>query len=301
MKLFTIVSFVVLSFVLKAQNLSEYEIRVKKADSLFQLKDYKRAGLAYSFAFRSNNGYATNYDSYNALCSWSRAGNNDSAFFQLSYLIKFFNFNDIDRIEQDENLTNLRKDKRWAFYKEIVKDKSKYKPVRKTLDSILVEDQKYRMMLDSINRKYGSESVESIKLWKTIQNTDSLNLIEVKKIIYKHGWLSKEQVGDDANTTLFLVIQHSDLKTQEEFIPVMKKAVVDGKADGSHLALLIDRIEMRNGRKQIYGSQVQEFGGQSSVYPIEDEKNVNKRRAEVGLGKLEDYLLYFGISYTLPK
>ena len=32
-----------------------------------------------------------------------------------------------------------------------------------------------------------------------------------------------------------------------------------------------------------------------------DEVNVNKRRASVGLGPLEEYAKYFGVDYVLPK
>jgi len=36
------------------------------------------------------------------------------------------------------------------------------------------------------------------------------------------------------------------------------------------------------------------------VAPIEDEPNVNKRRASVGLEPLEDYARHWDIEYKLP-
>ncbi len=44
---------------------------------------------------------------------------------------------------------------------------------------------------------------------------DSLNLQKISQILDKYGWVGAEKVGEKANQTLFLVIQHADLKTQK--------------------------------------------------------------------------------------
>ena len=44
-------------------------------------------------------------------------------------------------------------------------------------------------------------------------------------------------------------------------------------------------------KKQIYGTQFRKDNGNMVPYPIEDALNVNKRRKEVGLGTLEDYMI----------
>lgn len=68
------------------------------------------------------------------------------------------------------------------------------------------------------------------------------------------------------------------------------------------MAMMQDRILMREGKKQIYGSQVvYNKTGEQIFYPIEDETNVNIRREKVGLQPLEEYAKYFGIDYKLPK
>ena len=55
--------------------------------------------------------------------------------------------------------------------------------------------------------------------------------------------------------------------------------------------MLQDRILMRQGKKQIYGSQVVfTKNGVQEFYSIEDEKNV-------GLHPIEEYAKYFGIDY----
>lgn len=99
------------------------------------------------------------------------------------------------------------------------------------------------------------------------------------------------------------VIQHSDLETREKYLPMLREAVKNGKALSMHLALLEDRVALGQGKKQIYGSQIHrdQKTGQWFVAPIEDEKNVNTRRASVGLEPLEVYLKHWNIDYKIPQ
>ncbi|MBI5538528.1 MAG: hypothetical protein HY951_00580 [Bacteroidia bacterium] len=173
---------------------------------------------------------------------------------------------------------------------------------KEILDSIYNSDQKYRNMLDSIFQKYGKESEEYKGIWNKININDSINLTKVISILDKYGWLGDNLVGKKGNSALFLVIQHSDLKTQEKYKPMMENAVKNGQASAASFALLTDRIEMGKGKPQIYGSQVQ--GNRTNgykLYPIFDEINVNIRRKEVGLQPLEEYLKQWNIEYKIPK
>jgi len=179
--------------------------------------------------------------------------------------------------------------------------KNQYVKLTEDLERIFESDQSLRMIVDSVEQKYGFESEETQAIWQKIHENDSINLIKVDSIISKYGWLGADKIGEKGNTALFLVIQHSDLKTQEKYLPIMKDAVKRGNANGSELALLIDRIEMFNGRPQVYGSQIQYIDGKYTIYKIIDEKNVNKRRAEVGLQPLEEYVKLWNIDYRLPE
>jgi hypothetical protein len=132
---------------------------------------------------------------------------------------------------------------------------------------------------------------------------DSCNLVQVKVLLEKYGWMGRSMIGDKANSALFLVIQHADLKTQLKYFPLLQKSAELGESRLSNVALMQDRILMRQEKKQIYGSQVvyDEVTGAPKFYPIEDEKNVNVRRAKIGMTPLEEYAKFFGIEYNLPK
>lgn len=82
----------------------------------------------------------------------------------------------------------------------------------------------------------------------------------------------------------------------------MQEAADKGEMEKGNLALLLDRIRIRKGQKQLYGSQVHvdSDGKPDGFEPIEDEPNVNKRRAEVGLPPLETYAQHWGFEYKLP-
>ena len=136
-----------------------------------------------------------------------------------------------------------------------------------------------------------------------VTEQDSLNEIEVIKIIEEKGWVGKSLVGGQANMTLWLVIQHAPLETQEKYLPLLKESVLKGESQGSHLALLEDRIQMRNGKPQTYGSQIttDEKTGKQVVYEIWEPEYVNQRRKEVGLGSIEDYVKKWGIEWTIEQ
>ncbi|GCC50667.1 hypothetical protein SanaruYs_08850 [Chryseotalea sanaruensis] len=171
------------------------------------------------------------------------------------------------------------------------------------LHLIREDDQKYRAQLESIQTNYGWESKEMKDLWKIIEKKDSLNLIKIEAILGKYGWLGSEIIGESGNSTLFLVIQHSDIETQVKYLPMMRDAVKNGKAKASSLALLEDRVALRLGNKQIYGSQVSWNMKTNEYYilPLDDPDNVDKRRAAVGLQPLGDYVSNWNLKWDIEQ
>jgi len=241
----------------------EYSDFVKKADSLYKAKDYKNAAFTFSLAFKANNWLGSNTDRYSAARSWALANNPDSAFFQLYRIATKGGYSDYNYFTTDQDLNSLHTDKRWQSLLDIVKQnkekadaKLKYKPLVQELDSILNEDQKCRIQIDTIEKKYGWESIQMKAHLKLINKIDSINLLKVKAILDKYGWLGADVIGANGNLTLFLIIQHSDQLTQQKYLPMMREAVKNGKAWGGNLALLEDRVALGQGRRQIYGTQV---------------------------------------------
>ena len=170
------------------------------------------------------------------------------------------------------------------------------------LENIYDEDQKYRLQLSDIESKYGYRSKEMDDQWDLIKQKDDENLVIVKEILNSSGWLGKEEIGVKANMALFLVIQHGDFETQKMFVPVMRDAVLRSKAKAGNLALLEDRLALKEGRGQIYGSQIIRFDDLGyQVSPLLDPSKVDERRAEVGLGTLQEYISNWNMEWDLEE
>jgi hypothetical protein len=175
--------------------------------------------------------------------------------------------------------------------------------LERELEQIFYADNQPRLRADTIAKQYGynSSGVQSINT--EMRKADSINVIKIERILDKYGYPGKKLVGDKQSITAWLVIQHAPLALQEKYLPMMEAAAAIGELDKSSLALLIDRIRIRKGQKQLYGSQVHigSTGKPDRFEDIEDEANVNKRRLTMGLPPLEEYAKHWGIEHTLPK
>jgi hypothetical protein len=283
----------------------EYNALTKSAYSLYEQRDYKKSATTYSEAFKASGGNALPSDHYNAACSWALAGHGNSAFFHL----RKSNFADYVHVSSDSDLASLHSDKRWNDLLALIKvNKEKAevnfnKPLVAELEKIFDEDQLVRKEIPVISAKYGWEFKEMKAHWKVMGKVDSINVIKVRAIIDKQGWLGKDVIGGRGNATLFLVIQHSDLQTREKYLPIMRETVKNGNAKADHLALMEDRAALEHGKRQIYGSQIHKDPDTQKSYlaPLDDPDNVDKRRASVGLEPLTEYLKNYNIIWDVEK
>jgi hypothetical protein len=168
---------------------------------------------------------------------------------------------------------------------------------------IYQDDQELRLQKLDLIDALGHASIEVEQINKSITSKDSTNVIKVTKIIDEQGWLGQNIVGKEGNSTLFLVIQHASLETQIKYLPLLKQAVDSGNAEPQSLALLRDRIAIRQGEKQIYGSQIG-YDHESKSYfvrPVQDPENINNRRTLMGLMPIEEYVAMWDILWDPLK
>lgn len=292
---------------LPGQDQARYDELVIKAFTLYEEKDYKASGATYSAAFEALGWKGNSHDRYNAACSWALAGVPDSAFFQLKRIAEHMDYANLKHITGDPDLYSLHGDKRWEEVVALVKANKERleanydKPLVAKLDSVYEEDQGLRNQIAEVEATYGRDSKEMKAHWRRIWVADSLNQIKVLRVLDERGWLGPDVVGPTGNSALFLVIQHADLATQEKYLPLMREAVKDGRAYGNNLALLEDRVLMRNGKRQLYGSQIgrDPKSGEYYLSPLEDPDHVDERRASVGLGPLSEYLTNWDLKWDV--
>lgn len=176
--------------------------------------------------------------------------------------------------------------------------------LRAELMEILAMDQDLRISLDTMENIYDWESELVQQTWKQIHYNDSVNLVRIEKIIDEHGWPGKTLVGEDAADIAFLVLQHSaDVEVMEKYLPLIEEAVKEDELGKPSLALFVDRIRMFKGEEQLYGTQLS-YNDSTKIlqlYPVEDEENLNQRRAEMELIPIEEYLEHFELEYQKPE
>jgi hypothetical protein len=299
----------------------QYTALINTANLLYNSKDYKNAGLAYNSALRLAYAPTDKFEingkriaRLNSASCWALAGNLDSAFIQLDDVVTEANnsYSHLKYREQcilnSSELYSLREDKRWEqlldrIHKRKLECQAKMNmPLVDSLNIILVEDQLYRQQVDSVQDHYGTNSKEMKELLKDMHESDSLNLVQIRSVLDRWGWLGTDVIGESGSLTLFLVMQHADLKTQEKYLPFMKEAVKNGCAKASDLAMLEDRIAIEKGKKQMYGTQISiNSNGVFSLDPVEDEINLNERRVRVGLEPIEVYLKTYNSEYKFDK
>jgi hypothetical protein len=124
----------------------------------------------------------------------------------------------------------------------------------------------------------------------------------VVSLLEKCGWPQKAIVGEKGLTAVFLVIQHASKALREKYFPLIKASAEKGELALRAVAMMEDRMLMENGKKQKYGTQLISYNnGPLQLHPIEDEGNVNQRRAAMGMGTIEEYLKQFGLEYKPDK
>lgn len=190
----------------------------------------------------------------------------------------------------------------FTFLVNCASQKTKFNPnLKKELSQILYTDQIYREFIDSETTEKRKEEIAkannlskeelTINAWTLINKTDAENIVKVENIISKYGYPGKTIVGEPENTAVFYVIQHNPNKIPF-YLPLIEKSAKDGELPFKYYAMMLDRKLTSEGKPQIYGTQAafqmitnKTTGNKEQffyVLPIEDAKNVNKRRKEAG-------------------
>lgn len=122
--------------------------------------------------------------------------------------------------------------------------------------------------------------------------TDSANTAWLSDYVTRWGWPTAAQVGKEAVSAAFLIVQHAvhDTAFMRAMLPHIEESRRIGDLDGGAVAMLTDRLEVKAGRPQIYGTQLSLRDGRWVLDPIADSARVDERRRRMGLPPLAEYL-----------
>lgn len=133
----------------------------------------------------------------------------------------------------------------------------------------------------------------SSALGAAMAEVDKENQAALLAVIPQEGWFAESKVGKDASTAAFLIVQHADLDVQRRFLPVLERFAVAGEASPGNYALMYDRVALREGRPQRFGTQLTCQNGRWAPAAIEAPEQLEARRATMKLPTMSEYLKGF--------
>jgi hypothetical protein len=123
-----------------------------------------------------------------------------------------------------------------------------------------------------------------------MQEADVRHTARMKQILAMHGWPGRSLVGEDGAHAAWLLVQHADEQFMADSLSLMEQAVLKDEASRKDYAYLLDRVRMKQGKPQVYGTQfVSGPDGMPVLYPIEAAEHVDERRRAIGLPPMAEY------------
>jgi hypothetical protein len=138
--------------------------------------------------------------------------------------------------------------------------------------------------------KYDPENVP-IALQSVATEINNLHTQTLKEIINLHGWPSKKQIGGKGIQSAFVLVQHSqDLAFQQDMLPFIIQSYLDKDGiEGQDVAQFTDKVSIKLGKKQVFGTQAELVDGKIVFAEIENEETVDPLRAQMGMPPLAEY------------
>ncbi|HEX8820576.1 MAG TPA: DUF6624 domain-containing protein [Archangium sp.] len=226
---------------------------------------------------------------YDAACAAALEGQKAEALTWLGRAAEA-GFSATSHLKSDPDLASVREDPAFARVVErVAANEAKLNVAQKPE----LRDELLRMMEEdqAARRAAGAAQFKDAAANERMRAIDVRNTARMKEIVAQEGWPTKTLVGERGARAAFLLVQHADLDPafQRQCLPMLEKAVAAGEGSGKDLAYLTDRILVAEGKPQRYGTQFHNVEGKLVPRPIEDEANVDARRAAVGLGTMAEY------------
>lgn len=118
--------------------------------------------------------------------------------------------------------------------------------------------------------------------------TDKENQQYVGELLDNCGWPKGLSAAN--NHTIFLVIDHAEAPYMTKYFPLLKQQADLGSVAKSDLATLEDRMLLRSGFMQVYGTQTFKIGNVVHIWPIDNVETIEERRKAMGLNSMNEYI-----------
>lgn len=122
------------------------------------------------------------------------------------------------------------------------------------------------------------------------QDNHAQNQIKLFQLLDQYGWPTASSVTEHAAACAALIVNHATYEIRKKYFPMLEKAFKAGEAQPLRYAKMRDRLLVEEGKEQLHGTQWRFSKGKRVPHPIQSPQLVDKRRAEIGLGPLKEYL-----------
>ncbi len=174
--------------------------------------------------------------------------------------------------------------------------------LREDLLAMEVADQDVRQEFIKALSVHPIDSLSLVNVDRKMYSVDTANTATLKRIINRYGWPGRKLVGRKGIEAAFLILQHSpDTLFQRACLPLLQNAYEHDQVPGEAVALLTDRVLVREGKPQLYGTQATFADGKLAMDPIADSAGVDARRAKLGLPSLAEYIKLLQQVYHLKS
>ncbi|SEN22665.1 hypothetical protein SAMN05192574_102834 [Mucilaginibacter gossypiicola] len=282
------------SFESNAQDKQNFAFPLHVADSLFAVKQYKKAASVYATVRKLNYGVLDTVHLYKAAACWTATGKSDSAFLYLEF-IAYHGFENEERLSTDPLFTRLHRDGQWeTILSAVHQNRVKLIPsVALELSQMLKNYRDGFEQYQQLVEQHGKNSKEAKAFKYRLREVDSTNFIKVSSIVNTYGWRGREYFGPDGPEALITTLLHANIVNQKKYFSIVRIAALNGSLPAEGFAIMADNIALYENNTQIYGTHLRLNNGQYEAYAIADEPGVDTRRNQIGLCTLAVYLQNF--------
>ncbi len=192
----------------------------------------------------------------------------------------------------------LQKAREGARRHEIPADAASYCAARMRLDRVKAKakkqaphDSELREQIEQIFKADQAVRAKDGFDMDRMSQTDGEHRAALEAIFVKYGVPTYRMVGTQAAADFITMVQHQSPEFRRRVLPKLKANVDAGQADPGSYAMVFDRLQTDEGKKQVYGENLTCDLEHRKLHIglIEDEDNVDKRRAAIGLMRLALY------------
>lgn len=107
---------------------------------------------------------------------------------------------------------------------------------------------------------------------------DQRNRDAVMGMLPEEGWFSIAAYRKEAAEAAFHIINHADADAQRQVLPAIERMALRGEADPTNFATMYDKLQIKLGLPQRYGTQFVCVDHRRELYRLEDPARVEALR-----------------------